>query len=99
RPPGPTLFPYTTLFRSSQHLRRYAGGKCWSSEEERRVDALALRADERRDKLRKASGRSKYPLIRRCLNGETRRSSPPPSIRQSIDRKSTRLNSSHVSIS
>ena len=43
-----------------------------SSEEERRVDALALRADERRDKLRKASGRSKYPLIRRYLNGETR---------------------------
>jgi hypothetical protein len=32
---------------------------------------LALRADERRDKLRKASGRSKYPLIRRYLNGET----------------------------
>ena len=31
----------------------------------------ALRADERRDKLRKASGRSKYPLIRRSLNGET----------------------------
>ena len=40
--------------------------------QERRVDALALRADERRDKLRKAAGRSKYPLIRRCLNGETR---------------------------
>ena len=32
---------------------------------------MALRADERRDKLRKAAGRSKYPLIRRCLNGET----------------------------
>ena len=43
----------------------------WSSYKERRVDALALRADERRDKLRKASGRSKYPLIRRYLNGET----------------------------
>ncbi len=28
---------------------------------ERRVDALALRAEERRDKLRKAAGRSKYP--------------------------------------
>ena len=41
------------------------------SEQERRVDALALRADERRDKLRKASGRSKYPTIRRYLNGET----------------------------
>ena len=33
---------------------------------------MALRADERRDKLRKATGRSKYPLIRRYLNGETR---------------------------
>ena len=48
----------------------------WSSYKERRVDALALRADERRDKLRKASGRSKYPLIRRSLNGETYLSAP-----------------------
>ena len=45
--------------------------KNWLSLKERRVDALALRADERRDKLRKASGRGKYPLIRRSLNGET----------------------------
>ena len=36
------------------------------------MDALALRAEERRDKLRKATGRSKYPSIRGCLNGETR---------------------------
>ena len=42
-----------------------------SSEEERRVDALALRADERRDKLRKAAGSGKYTLIRRYLNGGT----------------------------
>ena len=48
------------------------------------VDALALRADERRDKLRKASGRSKYPMIRRSLNGETHLSKPQVSIRQSI---------------
>ena len=54
------------------------------NDQERRVDALALRADERRDKLRKASGRSKYPLIRRYLNGETWWSKPPSSIRQSI---------------
>ena len=33
---------------------------------------MALRADERRDKLRKAAVRSKYPMIRRYLNGETR---------------------------
>ena len=48
------------------------------------VDALALRADERRDKLRKASGRSKYPLIRRYLNGETYLRKPQVSTAQSI---------------
>ena len=53
-------------------------------QKEHRADALALRADERRDKLRKASGRSKYPLIRRFLNGETHMSEPHVSIRQSI---------------
>ena len=55
-----------------------------SSEEGHRADALALRADERRDKLRKASGRSTYPLIRRSLNGETRLSTPQPSVHESI---------------
>ena len=55
-----------------------------SSKKERRVDALALRAEERRDKLRKAAGRSKYPLIRRYLNGETHMRRPHVSIRQSI---------------
>ena len=48
------------------------------------VDALALRADERRDKLRKASGRSKYPMIRRSLNGETHLSKPQVSLSQYI---------------
>ncbi len=32
---------------------------------------MALGADEGRDKLRKAAGRSTYPLIRGCPNGET----------------------------
>ena len=45
-----------------------------------RADALALRADERRDKLRKAAARGIYPLTRRCLNGETRPGKPWPSI-------------------
>ena len=45
---------------------------------------MALRADERRDKLRKASGRGKYSLIRRYLNGETRLGNPQASIRQFI---------------
>ena len=45
---------------------------------------MALRADEGRDKLRKAAGRSKYPLIRRCPNGETHLDKLQVSIRQSI---------------
>ena len=32
---------------------------------------MALGAEERRDKLRKAAGRGKYPEIRRYLNGGT----------------------------
>ena len=47
-----------------------------SSDEERRVDALALRADERRDKLRKATGSRKQALIRGSLNGGTRLALP-----------------------
>ena len=54
------------------------------SKKEHRADALALRADERRDKLRKALGRSKYPSIQGCLNGETHLSRPQVSMRQSI---------------
>jgi len=34
-------------------------------------DALALRGEEGRDKLRKAAGIGTYELIRRCPNGET----------------------------
>ena len=45
---------------------------------------MALRADERRDKLRKAAGRSKYPLIRGCLNGETHVRRPYVSMHESI---------------
>ena len=41
------------------------------SYKERRVNALAPRAEEGRDKLRKAMGRSKYSVIHGCLNEET----------------------------
>ena len=40
-------------------------------QKERRVDALALGAEEGRDKLRKAAVRSTYPMSRRYPNGET----------------------------
>ena len=45
---------------------------------------MALRADEGRDKLRKAAGRSKYPSIRRFLNGETYMSNPHVTYDESI---------------
>ena len=45
---------------------------------------MAPTADERRDKLRKAAGRSKYPLIRRYLNGETRLRKPQSPVREYI---------------
>ena len=48
------------------------------------VDALALEAEEGRDKLRKAAVRSKYPLTRRCPNGETRLSKPQSSYTEYI---------------
>ena len=70
------------LIRFSKKMQRYASKRL--SKKERRVDALALRAEERRDKLRKAAGRSKYPLSRRYLNGETRLDELQSSIRQSI---------------
>ena len=63
-----------TLCKTDQ--TRIARLFCRLSCKERREDALALRADERRDKLRKASGRSTYPMIRRYLNGETRQRKP-----------------------
>ena len=54
------------------------------SKKERRADALALRAEERRDKLRKAVGRSKYPVIHGYLNGETHMDRLHVSITESI---------------
>ena len=45
---------------------------------------MALRAEERRDKLRKAAVRSKYPSTRRCLNGETHRNELPVPYSESI---------------
>ena len=48
------------------------------------MDALALRADERRDKLRKAAGRSKYLMSRGYLNGETHMERLHVSISKSI---------------
>ena len=44
----------------------------WSSDYGFTVDALELYGEEGRDKLRKAAGRSTYPVIRGLPNGVTR---------------------------
>ena len=53
-------------------MQRYALTEA-VKQKEHRADALALGAEEGRDKLRKAAGSSKYALIRRYPNGETHR--------------------------
>ena len=71
----------------------------WSSKKEHKENALALGADERRGKLRKASGRCKQPSIRRYLNGETYLSKPQVSMRESIAYGRERCELKHLSSS
>ena len=59
---------HSTLFSQSV---RTAFESVRLSYKEHRADALALGAEEGRDKLRKAAGRSKYPMNRRYPNGGT----------------------------
>src|SRR5256885_13040630 len=83
RPPRSTLFPYTTLFRSLRRLRGAA-----------RLDSLQLRDD--RDVLDVHDLRVHERRARGVgVEGEGERC---PRDRR-LDRKSTRLNSSHLVIS
>src|SRR5690606_41857630 len=78
RPPPSTLFPYTTLFRSSLSSKSTAfppGGNT--------MVGMRLQGSARR------VGRRERRRARRAREGRVRR----------LDRKSTRLNSSHVKIS
>src|SRR5690606_40784157 len=87
RPPGSTLFPYTTLFRSlGQQAHR---------DELRRADAEPAKR-EREQREAGAGGRE-----RRGGGGcgVSAHGVPGPFGPPARDRKSTRLNSSHVKIS
>src|SRR5690606_41871217 len=75
RPPRPTLFPYTTLFRSSRSSR----ASC---------SAISLHPPE-----------SLTILSTRVRLNTRRRPAPHGKAGPTADRKSTRLNSSHVKIS
>src|SRR5205807_5486318 len=81
RPPGSTLFPYTTLFRS-----RAGGGDVAARVRRQRRRILCLAVDRQPGGLRSPH----------ALSGNLREQ---PRLRLLGDRKSTRLNSSHLVIS
>src|SRR5688572_31080100 len=88
RPPRPTLFPYTTLFRSS---RRFG----WVGNDRREFggEAVALEQREQRPRAHSAGDvRDPVPARDRPPRGAGR-------AERAGDRKSTRLNSSHSQIS
>src|SRR5207249_10567860 len=95
RPPASTLFPYTTLFRSQEEQGRPREGNSifWGSNRE----GSKLRPSSRRyGGLLYSDG---TPSLPPCKGGLLE---SPGLCEQGIgtqDRKSTRLNSSHVSIS
>src|SRR2546430_17098281 len=96
RPPRSTLFPYTTLFRS-QHEQR---------------ERAAEDGDERSADGEDSAGAHLHPLLERDLGNRFRSALRlevllgleaanlcPPCAGDPLDRKSTRLNSSHSQIS
>src|SRR5699024_12690999 len=85
RPPLSSLFPYTTLFRSRPHRRLHGAGA------DLRAHLVQRRDPRGRDLIRDPRHLSGLP------DGRPRRS--PAAGARVEDRKSTRLNSSHVSIS
>src|SRR3712207_8305485 len=85
RPPRSTLFPYTTLFRSPRRRCPQGGGGNRFLQGPHRW-AQAARC------LGSHSGPPERPQARRVLSEQG-------AVRLGLDRKSTRLNSSHANIS
>src|SRR5437870_11798497 len=92
-PPRSTLFPYTTLFRSL--LAKFVLKRILT--DENMVPALPLVANSRHDWLVTRPGVRE--LIRRIQATWRRRVENGMDLFGVEDRKSTRLNSSHVAIS
>src|SRR2546426_7893543 len=87
RPPRSTLFPYTTLFRSriDDRERLLQGSLQGAADGVRRRGAAVARDQSRRER-----GLSQHPLLQvKNLHASV----------EGRDRKSTRLNSSHLVIS
>src|SRR3712207_7404210 len=88
RPPRSTLFPYTTLFRSRDERRT------------RKTAPKGRLSDERELLLGQSRGLARdLDLPRLDLLGVRDHQLENPVVVTSLDRKSTRLNSSHANIS
>src|SRR3712207_8670975 len=88
RPPRSTLFPYTTLFRSGKGFYHIM----WELQGERLIGAAGCVASAQRV----FDGTLRYAQERRAFG---RQIGTFQVIRHKLDRKSTRLNSSHANIS
>src|SRR5207249_10223973 len=98
-PPSSPLFPYTTLFRSTDHAtNEYNGDNC--AEQRRRpfgTTEAQERAEREHAREREPPDPAETSTARDSENTERQREEQHP--RRALgDRKSTRLNSSHVSI-
>src|SRR3712207_8172894 len=85
RPPRSTLFPYTTLFRSVVGEKKY--GELLGGH------IVGTRATELIQELVNVRAlEGGYSEVARMVHGH-------PTLSEAVDRKSTRLNSSHANIS
>src|SRR4051812_49922405 len=96
-PPPPTSppFPYTTLFRSHAAVRAEEAARVLDVEValDRRLEEVPERRRQRHAEADQQGVRSLEPVV---LVGDREQ---PEEERAAEDRKSTRLNSSHMSIS
>src|SRR3712207_9111322 len=96
RPPRSTLFPYTTLFRSSDDLTTVLEQDGPFGAERQRGQA---RRHGQRVELEAIHDDEVAPVDERHRDGLRRRRVQREEIGDVRDRKSTRLNSSHANIS
>src|SRR5690606_41644475 len=91
-PPRSQLFPYTTLFRSKVAVDERVPRQLSDTHHVRRRLALGIRLGERLDLLQDDPNLIVVRQIVECADDG-------PAVHLALDRKSTRLNSSHVKIS
>src|SRR5690606_40330427 len=93
--PSPPLFPYTTLFRSQIATRMRLDAARKAAEERGQQIIARLQAGETWEALQADGIESVGARLVTRQDGIA----PPAVLREALDRKSTRLNSSHVKIS